>query len=97
MEKQLLTSCFCFMYWVYVLYSTKFGKIYIGYTANLEQRILSHNSLSKKGFTAKYRPWELIRTEVFETKREALIRERQLKTAAGRKFIWNIVAKSSGG
>lgn len=84
------------MYWVYVLYSTKFGKIYIGYTANLEQRMLSHNALATKGFTVKYRPWELIHTEIFETKKEALLRECQLKSAAGRKFIWSIIEKSSG-
>lgn len=81
-------SCFLLMYWVYVLYSTKFEKIYIGYTSDLEQRILSHNSLAKKGYTIKYRPWELIHTEVYQTKKDALLRERQLKFAAGRKFIW---------
>ena len=85
------------MFWVYVLYSAKFGKIYIGYTNNLEQRILSHNSLAKKGFTVKYKPWELIHTEVFETKQEALSRERQIKSAAGREYIWNIIHKRSGG
>ena len=37
-----------FMYWVYVLYSTRFEKIYTGYTSDLEQRILSHHSLAKK-------------------------------------------------
>lgn len=90
-------SCFLLMYWVYVLYSTKFEKIYIGYTSDLEQRILSHNSLAKKGYTIKYRPWELIHTEVYQTKKDALLRERQLKSAAGRKFIWGMIEKSSGG
>ena len=90
-------SCFLLMYWVYVLYSTKFEKIYIGYTSDLAQRILSHNSLAKKGYTIKYRPWELIHTEVYQTKKDALLRERQLKFAAGRKFIWGMIEKSSGG
>ena len=85
------------MYWVYVLYSTKFEKIYIGYTSDVAQRIISHNSLAKKGYTVKYRPWELIHTEVYQTKREALLREVQLKSAAGRKFIWSLIEKSSGG
>ncbi|MBC7775337.1 MAG: GIY-YIG nuclease family protein [Phycisphaerae bacterium] len=76
------------MFTVYVLYSPSHKKIYIGFTSKLEQRLLSHNELGKKGFTLKYRPWEVIYTEAFETKKEAMQREKSLKTAAGRRFIW---------
>ena len=64
------------MYKVYVLYSTKYQKIYIGYTSNLEDRLLSHNTLAKKGWTLKFRPWLLVHTECFDTKPEAMSRER---------------------
>ncbi len=37
------------MYTVYALYSAAHQKIYVGYTSNLEQRLLSHNELGKKG------------------------------------------------
>ncbi len=37
------------MFTVYVLYSKDYDKIYIGLTANLEQRFLSHNKPGKKG------------------------------------------------
>ena len=77
------------MFTVYVLFSPSHMKIYIGFTSNLEQRLLSHNELGKKGFTLKYRPWEVIHTETFETKKEAMQREKSLKTAAGRRFIWD--------
>ncbi len=77
------------MFTVYVLYSAKHDKIYIGYTSNLEQRLLSHNELGTKGFTVKYRPWEIVFTETFATKAEAMRREKTLKTAAGRAFIWS--------
>jgi len=79
------------MFTVYVLYSEKYHKIYIGYTSNIEQRLLSHNELETKGYTLKYRPWKLIYTEVFSEKSEAMKREKQLKTAKGREFIWNLV------
>ncbi|WP_103665534.1 GIY-YIG nuclease family protein [Gracilimonas amylolytica] len=79
------------MYTVYALYSPSHQKIYIGYTTNLEQRLISHNSLGKKGWTIKYRPWKLAYTEDFETKKEAMRREKQLKSAKGREFIWNLV------
>jgi len=36
------------MFTVYVLYSDDYDKIYIGYTSNLEQRLLSHNKSGKK-------------------------------------------------
>ena len=79
------------MFTVYVLYSEKYNKIYIGYTSNIEQRLLSHNELETKGFTLRYRPWELIYSEVFSKKSEAMKREKQLKTARGRAFVWSLV------
>ncbi|MCH2451020.1 MAG: GIY-YIG nuclease family protein [Gracilimonas sp.] len=79
------------MFTVYALYSPSHQKIYIGYTSNLEQRLLSHNSLGKKGWTIKYRPWKLAYTEEFETKKEAMLREKQLKSAKGREYIWEVV------
>ena len=79
------------MFTVYALFSPSHQKIYIGYTSDLEQRLLSHNSLGKKGWTIKYRPWKLAYTEEFETKKEAMRREKQLKSAKGREFIWEVV------
>jgi putative endonuclease len=67
------------MYTVYILFSESYDKIYIGYTSNLKQRFLSHNELSKKGWTIKFRPWKIIHTEEFESKTKALFREKQLK------------------
>jgi putative endonuclease len=79
------------MYQVYVLYSENYQKIYIGMTSNLEARLKSHNELGTKGWTIKYCPWVIIYTEETKTKQEALIRERQLKSAKGREFIWSLI------
>jgi putative endonuclease len=79
------------MFIVYVLYSEKHNKIYIGYTSNIEQRLLSHNELGTKGYTLRYRPWKLIYTESFLLKLDAMKREKQLKSAKGREFIWNFI------
>lgn len=81
------------MYVVYVLFSEQHEKIYIGYTSNLKQRLLSHNELGQKGYTLKYRPWKLIHEEPFESKKEAMAREKALKSAAGRRFIWDKIRK----
>ena len=69
------------MFTVYVLYSEKFNKIYIGFTSDLEKRFVSHNELGTKGWTIKFRPWKIVYTESFETKAEALKREKELKSA----------------
>ncbi|MDR9417720.1 GIY-YIG nuclease family protein [Gracilimonas sp.] len=84
------------MFTVYVLYSPSHEKIYIGYTSNIEQRMLSHNKLGKKGWTIRYRPWEIVFTEEFETKAEAMQREKQLKSSKGREYVWNCVDKKYG-
>jgi putative endonuclease len=79
------------MFTVYVLYSKNYNKIYIGFTSNLQQRFLSHNELGKKGWTIKFRPWQIIYTEEFHLKSDAMIREKELKTATGRNFIWSLI------
>ena len=79
------------MFTVYALYSKTYDKIYVGFSSDLEARFLSHNQLATKGYTIKYRPWKIIHTEVFETKTDAMKREKQLKSARGREFIWNII------
>ncbi len=71
----------------YILYSIKFNKIYIGYTSDLISRFKSHNQLANKGYTIKFRPWIVVHTEFFKTKKEALKREKQLKSSKGRSFI----------
>jgi len=82
------------MFNVYILFSVVHNKIYIGSTGNLEQRLLSHNELGKKGWTIKFRPWTLIHTESFETKQQALLREKQLKAGKGRAWIKNEILKN---
>ena len=45
------------MFTVYVLHSSIADKIYVGFTSDLASRLLSHNTLAKKGWTIKFRPW----------------------------------------
>jgi putative endonuclease len=81
------------MYYVYVLYSSDYAKIYIGYSINPEVRLKAHNGNRNKGWTAKYKPWIIIYSETLSTKREALLREKQLKSFRGREFIRSLLAK----
>ena len=74
-------------YVVYILYSRKYDKIYIGFTSNLIARFKSHNELGTKGYTKRYRPWEVIFVDFYKSKREAMIREKYLKSGVGRSWI----------
>ena len=75
------------MYHTYVLYSERFNKIYVGYSSDPIKRLAIHNSAENTGWTSRYQPWKIIYQEEFETKTEALKREKQLKTSRGRCFI----------
>ncbi|HEX4957240.1 MAG TPA: GIY-YIG nuclease family protein [Lacibacter sp.] len=60
-------------------------------TSNLEQRFKSHNELGTKGWTIQFRPWQIVYQEQFAEKKNALTREKQLKSAKGREFIWLLI------
>ena len=75
------------MFTVYVLYSRIYQKIYIGYTSDVEQRLISHNHPNNKGWTKQFQPWELAYLEKYSTKEDAMRREKQLKTSRGREFV----------
>jgi len=55
------------------------GKYYLGHTDNLEQRLAQHQSGSFPGFTANRLPVELVWSENFPTREEALAAETRLK------------------
>ena len=72
-------------YFVYILYSQKDHKLYIGCTSSLENRIKEHNS--RKVTATKNRvPLVIIHSEKFENKTEAFNRERFLKSLWSGKF-----------
>ena len=72
--------------YVYILKSLIHDKTYIGQTDNLDRRLREHNS-GKSNYTSKFVPWEIIYTEKFNSRKEALEREKYFKSAAGRKVV----------
>ena len=73
---------------VYALHNQESNKIYIGQTVNIEKRLREHNLKRGKHFTALVSgQWKLVYSEQYETRTEALVREKQLKSYQGRKFI----------
>ncbi|PJC28177.1 endonuclease [Candidatus Shapirobacteria bacterium CG_4_9_14_0_2_um_filter_39_11] len=86
------------MFYVYVVKSETTGKIYIGYTSNLEVRLKRHNQelpTKKESYTYLNKgPWQTVYKEEYKTRQEAIKREKQLKSAGGRKFIKAILKTS---
>lgn len=81
-------------YYTYILQSDKDGSFYIGQTENLEERLEKHNlGLSK--YTSKKIPWKIVFFEEFETRKEAISRERFLKKQRNRSFYKRLIADFS--
>jgi len=74
------------MYFVYVLYSEKLHKRYIGSSEDINRRLREHN-LGKSKFTKAGIPWKLIYKESLPTNYEARKRELFLKSGVGRKLL----------
>jgi putative endonuclease len=79
-------------YFVYILYSPKFVKTYVGQSDNLSERLIKHNA-GKIKVTKPYLPWILIHSESFTSRAEAMKREAWFKSRAGRKKIAEILEK----
>jgi len=71
---------------VYVLWSNKLQKRYVGFSSDLVKRLSEHNS-GKSPFTKRGISWKLIYNEEYLTETEARKREKFLKSGVGRKFL----------
>jgi putative endonuclease len=84
----------------YILRSVVDDSYYIGYTHDIEKRVAEHNAgLSK--YTSKKMPWILVYKEYYNSKTEAIKRERFLKKQRNKEFYQRLIdsyrADSSAG
>ena len=75
-------------YWVYVLHSLKDNKKYTGYTKNLPLRFEAHEK-GEVASTKHRRPFKLVYFEACLSQKDALKREKYLKTHYGKMFLGN--------
>ena len=83
------------MYKVYILISEKFAKTYVGFTDNLDRRLIEHNS-GKSEFSSRYKPWKILYFEDHEKLENAVSREKYFKTSAGRNKIKTLFVMGRG-
>ena len=81
------------MYYTYILYSSTIDKYYTGYTSDLKLRIERHNSSWGK-YSSKGIPWQLVYSETYATKSEAIKRESEIKKKKSSKYIESLFVKS---
>ena len=82
------------MYTVYILYPPLVDRFYIGYTGgSIEDRLQKHLA-NHKGFTSKNHDWKIVHTEVYESKKEAMKREKEIKNWKSRKMIERLIGST---
>lgn len=78
-------------YIVYILESKKLNRFYIGYTTNLNTRLLFHKNAENKKFTAKANDWIVFFTLECKTKAQAMAIEIHIKKMKSRTYILNLL------
>jgi putative endonuclease len=73
-------------YYTYILVSEKNGRRYFGSCENLEKRLSNHNA-GKVRSTKPYRPYKVHYFEVFDLKKDAVLRELFFKSIDGYNFL----------
>ena len=87
-------SRFC----VYILISETTGHRYIGQTDDIERRVSEHNSKNhnpRKHTSCHVGPWRLVHQERFDTRSQAMFRERWLKSTTGRRWLNRSIGRTS--
>ena len=74
------------MFYVYLLYSQQGKGLYIGYTSDINERLMRHNA-GECISTKHRRPLVLIYYEAYVNQQDAKGREVFLKSGAGRRFL----------
>ena len=77
-------------HYVYILQSLKDNRYYIGETSNADERVLFHNS-GRQRSTRNRIPFRLILVEEYPNKKEALKREKQIKSWKGGQAFQNLI------
>ena len=79
-------------FYVYILQSLKDFSFYIGQCDDLDKRMSKHfDGMSK--YTSSKRPLRLVYFEVFDTRTEALKREKEIKRMKSRRYIEELILK----
>ncbi|EAZ80850.1 GIY-YIG nuclease family protein [Algoriphagus machipongonensis] len=71
---------------VYILFSDKLGKYYVGQTRDLNSRLSRHNQ-GRERFTRTGCPWKLIHSIYCNSRSEAMILEKKIKNLGAKRYL----------
>ena len=74
------------MNYVYILYSQKSSRYYVGQTTDIKKRLKRHNN-SGVPSTKSGVPWKIIRVIEVSDRSQALILERKIKKRGARRYL----------
>ena len=76
------------MVYVYILRSkTVLGKYYVGFTKDIQKRLVQHNTNPTSNHMAKYGPWEVITYLAFSDENKARKFKKYFKSPSGKAFF----------
>lgn len=78
------------VFFTYIIYSTARDRYYVGHCEDINLRLERHNL----GFTRSTKsgvPWNMMYYETFETRVEAIRREREIKRWKSRRMIEDLI------
>jgi len=79
-------------YFVYILYSSKIDRYYVGFSTDVNNRLSYHSSVTyNRIWTKRGIPWDLKFKQAFADKRSALKAEKYIKRMKSRVFIENLI------
>jgi len=80
------------MFYIYIIYTEKYDKFYVGSSQNPWYRLTEHNSSTFNTYTFKYRPWQLVAVfEAGKTRGEVEKIERFIKKQKSRNLILKLI------
>ena len=71
--------------WIYIMTNANNTVLYVGVTSNLTQRVRQHKAKELEGFTTRYNITKVIYVEEYADIRNAIEREKQIKSWSRRK------------
>ena len=76
---------------VYILHSEKLNRFYIGFTTNLEERLIFHKNAENRKFTHNASDWNLFFTIDCTSKQQGLQIEKHIKSMKSKIYIENLL------
>lgn len=77
-------------FFVYILQSLKDFSFYVGQCSDLDRRVSKHNDGMGR-YTAPKMPWRLVYFEMYDTRKESILREKQIKRMKSKTYIQGLI------